>query len=141
MEIANVGTGTGHCVSLEMILPEHANHYGTLYGNNGLALMGKAAFVAASRHARAPVVMAAAEKVQFRLPVPVGSLLEFKAVITRLGRTSMTVCVEATMENLADGRRRSAMTGDFQMVAVNEHGRPTPIRKEHEVEMSKETQS
>ena len=141
MVITNVGTGTGHCISVEMILPEHANHYGTLYGNKGLELMGKVAFVAASRHARRSVVMAAAEKVQFSLPVPVGSLLEFDAVVTRVGRTSMTVSVEATMEGLIDGKHQSAMTGDFQMVAVNERGRPTPIHEDLEVAISEETHS
>lgn len=37
----------------EMVFPEQANHYGTLFGGTALSLMGKAAFVAASRHARA----------------------------------------------------------------------------------------
>ena len=43
---------------VEMIFPEQANHYGTLFGGNALSLMGKAAFVAATRRARTPVVMA-----------------------------------------------------------------------------------
>ena len=33
---------------VEMVFPEQANHYGTLFGGNALSLMGKAAFVAAS---------------------------------------------------------------------------------------------
>ena len=32
---------------VEMIFPEQANHYGTLFGGHALALMAKAAFVAA----------------------------------------------------------------------------------------------
>jgi len=42
---------------IEMVFPEHANHYGTLFGGHALSLMGKAAFVAATRRARCAVVM------------------------------------------------------------------------------------
>ena len=37
---------------VEMIFPEQANHYGTLFGGNALSLMARAAFVAAARRAR-----------------------------------------------------------------------------------------
>ena len=36
---------------VEMIFPEQANHYGTLFGGHALSLLGKAAFVAATRRA------------------------------------------------------------------------------------------
>ena len=42
---------------IEMVFPEQANHYGTLFGGAALSLMGKAAFVAATRRARQAVVM------------------------------------------------------------------------------------
>ena len=38
---------------VELVFPEQANHYGTLFGGAALSLMGKAAFVAATRRARA----------------------------------------------------------------------------------------
>ena len=57
---------------IEMIFPEQANHYGTLFGGNALSLMAKAAFVAATSHARMPVVMARSERVDFATPVKVG---------------------------------------------------------------------
>lgn len=125
------------CVFLEMVFPEQANHYGTLYGSKGLEIMGRAAFIAASRHSRKSVVMAATDKVVFRTPVPVGSLLEFTAAVVRTGRTSMTVAVEATLERMPDGERTPAMTGRFEMVAINADGRPTPLQ----IEPAKETHS
>ena len=42
----------------EMVFPEQANHYGALFAGSALALLSKAAFVAASRRARNDVVMA-----------------------------------------------------------------------------------
>lgn len=84
----------------EMVFPEQANHYGTLFGGTALSLMGKAAFVAASRHAR----------------------------VMREGRTSMTVEVEMTAEGLTSGERALAVQGRFEMVCVDEAGKPSPIR-------------
>ena len=42
----------------DVVFPDRANHYGTLFGGHALHLMGKAAFIAATRHARQHVVMA-----------------------------------------------------------------------------------
>jgi len=111
----------------EMIFPEQANHYGTLFGGHALSLMGKAAFVAATRRARAAVVMATSEKVEFHVPVRVGELVELTARVERVGRSSMTVVVDVVSEGLVSGHRRLAVRGSFEMVAVDDAGKPTPI--------------
>ena len=112
---------------VEMVFPEHANHYGTLFGGHALSLMGKAAFVAATRRARCAVVMATSDKVEFHEPVRVGELVELTARVERVGRSSMTVAVKLIAERLVSGQRRIAMQGSFEMVAVDEAGTPTPI--------------
>lgn len=113
----------------EMVFPEQANHYGTLFGGTALSLMGKAAFVAASRYARGPVVMVTSEKIEFHHPVAVGQLVELYAYVSREGRTSMTVEVEVTCETLATGDRTRSMHGRFEMVLVDAQGLSTPLRK------------
>ena len=112
---------------VEMVFPEHANHYGTLFGGHALSLMGKAAFVAATRRARCAVVMATSDKVEFHEPVRVGELVELTASVERVGRSSMTVAVRVIAERLVSGQRRIAMQGSFEMVAVDKAGRPTSI--------------
>jgi acyl-CoA hydrolase len=117
----------GEARLLEMVFPEQANHYGTLFGGTALALMAKAAVIAASRHARASVVMAASDRIEFHVPVRVGEMIELHAWIERSGRTSMSVVVDVTAETLATGDRKPAMRGRFEMVAVDANGRPTPL--------------
>lgn len=112
---------------VEMVFPGLSNHYGTLFGGNALNLMGKAAFVAAARHARCNVVMATSDQIEFHQPIPVGELIEIVARVEREGRSSMTVSVEMIRENLASGQRDVVTRGNFEMVAVNEHGRPVAI--------------
>ena len=106
---------------VEMIFPEQANHYGTLFGGHALSLMGKAAFVAATRRARQSVVMAASGKIEFHEPIRVGELVEL-----------------VIREDLINGRRQSAVHGTFEMVAVNEFGRPVPIVQQTAIEEIKE---
>jgi acyl-CoA hydrolase len=69
----------------EMVFPEQVNHYGTLFGGTALSLMGKAAFIAANRRARAAVVIARSEQIAFHHPVSVGQLVELHAYVTRGG--------------------------------------------------------
>ncbi|EPY01797.1 acyl-CoA thioesterase [Magnetospirillum fulvum] len=112
---------------VEMIFPEQANHYGTLFGGTALNLMGKAAFVAATRAARHAVVMAASERIDFRVPVKVGQMVELVARVERIGRSSMTVAVEMHAESPVSGERCLAIQGCFAMVAVDADGRPVPV--------------
>jgi acyl-CoA hydrolase len=126
---------------VEMVFPDQANHYGTLFGGNALSLMGKAAFVAATRRARCAVVMATSDKVQFHEPVRVGELVELTARVERVGRSSMTVVVELVAETLVTGHRRIAVRGSFEMVAVDEAGRPTPVAAYPAAGTEKEIQS
>lgn len=126
-ELGPVKSGPTETSFVEMIFPDQANHYGTLFGGNALSLMGKAAFVAATRRARCAVVMARSDKTEFHVPVRVGEIVELAARVTRVGRTSMTVVVEMTAEALLSGDRRLAVRGSFEMVAVDAAGRPIPV--------------
>ena len=114
----------------ELVLPAQANHYGTLFGGNALALMAKAAFLAATRHAGAKVVMARSDRVDFATPIQVGEMLELAARVSRTGRSSMSVEVEAEARSIGGARARRALTGRFEMVAVDETGRPVPVARE-----------
>lgn len=111
----------------EIVFPEHANHYGTLFGGNALLLMSKAAFLAARAFAKSDVVMASLGDAQFLAPVPVGSVLRLRAWVTRVGRTSLTVSVTGTAERL-DGEPKTSLKGLFEMVVVDRNGRPVRVR-------------
>lgn len=112
---------------VDMVFPPQANHYGTLYGGDALKMMGKAAFIAATRHARAVMVMAASDRVDFTAPVREGEMVELTARVRNAGRTSVRIEVDLASEDLLTGRRRAAATANFTMVAVDREGRPSPL--------------
>lgn len=110
-----------------IVFPEQANHEGCLFGGEALALMDKAAFVAASRYSRRRVVTARSDGCDFRAPVRVGHLVEATAEVIATGRTSVSVEVQLIAENLLSGQRWLATRGRFVLVALDEAGRPAPL--------------
>src|SRR5690606_2880189 len=93
----------GEARMVETVFPDHTNHLGTLFGGQALAWMDKAAFIAASRHARHTVVTARSERLDFHTPVPQGALVELVARVVAAGRSSMEIEVEMHSENLLTG--------------------------------------
>ncbi len=113
-----------HTRNVELVFPGDTDHRGLLFGGRALALMEKAAFVAASRHARCSVVMAALKEISFTSPIHVGELVELSARISSVGRSSIRVEVQLWAEDLSSGERRQATKGHFVMVAVDENSKP-----------------
>jgi acyl-CoA thioesterase YciA len=112
-----------------VVLPGDTNHLGTLYGGALMAWMDSAAGVAAMRRAGTPaVVTAAVEALEFRVAIRQGELVELVAAVESVGRTSMRVRVEAHREDPVTHSRELCTAGTFSMVAVDETGRPTPVR-------------
>jgi len=108
---------------VDMVFPGQTNHYGTLYGGDALRMMGKAAFIAATRHARGVMVMAASDRIDFTSPIREGEMVELVAVVRMTGQSSVRVEVALWAENLLNGERRHAATALFTMVSVGLNGR------------------
>lgn len=115
---------------VEVVFPGQTNHHGTLFGGVALAMMDRAAFIAATRRARRALVTVASDRVEFHAPARSGDIVEATARVVRVGRTSLAVEVSITAEDLLSGDRRPLTTGTFTFVAVDGDGRPTPIPPE-----------
>lgn len=112
----------------ELVMPNHTNHHGNLFGGHALGLMDHAGWVAATRCARQNMVTVASDRVEFKVPVRAGQLVELVARVSKVGRTSVTVGVEMWAEEVKTGERRLATSGTFVFVAIDHHGRPIPIQ-------------
>jgi acyl-CoA hydrolase len=113
----------------ELMMPQHSNNLGHVFGGVVLAMMDKAAAVAAIRHARITCVTVSVDSVAFREPIHLGELLVMKASVNYVGRTSMEIGVRVEAENLLDGVRRHTNSCYLTFVAVDRNGRPVPIPK------------
>jgi acyl-CoA hydrolase len=117
-------TGLAETRFTEIVLLEHAQD-DALYGPNVLRMMGKAAFVCASRHARCAVVLAKADSIEFRRTIGAGEIVDVRARLAFRGHSSMTVLVDVDPADC--GGDMPAVSGRFMMVAVDRDGVPMPI--------------
>lgn len=115
------------CQFTKVVMPNQANTRGTLFGGALLAMMDEAAAIAAMRHARSSVVTAHINSVDFKAPIFQGEVAQICARLVRVGRTSMTIEVEAYGENLITGERRHCTSAEMIMVAMDDQRRPTPV--------------
>ena len=111
----------------EIMMPQHANNLGHVFGGVVLAMMDKAAAVAAIRHARTTCVTASIDRVDFREPIHVGDLLVMRASVNYVGRSSMEVGVRVEAENMQTGQRRHTNSCYLTFVAVDVAGRPVEV--------------
>ena len=125
--IASPPPDEGFTQFVEVVFPDASNHREILFGGEALSLMGKAAFIAATRHCRLTVVMAASEEVEFRCPVKVGEFAILTARILMTGKSSIRVGVDLDVEDPMTGEIRSSAVGRFTMVALDEKGRPAQV--------------
>lgn len=114
----------------ELVLPALANHHGTLFAGQGLQLLAKAAFLAARSLAQREVVMAGVTDIDFLAPVAVRQQLTLRAWVSRIGRSSMTVCV-TSLADLPGIPAEEVFKGVFEMVAVDSAGRPVTIDRSY----------
>ncbi len=113
---------------VELVQPHQTNHFGTLFGGHALGLMDRAGFIAATRFARRTMVTVAVDRIEFKVPVRAGQMVELVARVTEVGRTSLTTGIEMFVEDLLSGERRLATTGRFVFVALDDQGRPIEVR-------------
>ena len=87
--------------------------------------------ILASKTARARVVTVAMEGLSFLQPVGVGDTVACYAWVEKVGRTSMTIPVEVWVERFKEHSAPILVTrGVFVYVAVDESGRPIPVKRE-----------
>ena len=106
----------------EYALPNDANVLGTLFGGKVMSMVDLAGSLAATRHARCPVVTASVDYMNFIHPVPIGHLVILRSAVNRVFRSSMEVGVQVTVENLLTGERKHTCSAYLTFVGVDKSG-------------------
>ncbi len=112
-----------------LVMPNHTNTLGVMHGGWMMSWMDMAAWVVAAR-AVAPdqtVFFKAATDVVWTGPVKAGEVCSVKATLAAVGRTSLTVALEATAEDPTAKTKRAVCTSTFTMV-TGADGAAEPVR-------------
>jgi len=121
-----------------LLLPKDTNAYGTIFGGVILSNIDLASAVEARKLGPHRFVTKAMHEVEFHEPVFVGDLVDFYTETVRVGRTSVTVKVsveaerwhptQAPASGSGHGERVKVTEAEVVLVAVDDRGRPAPIR-------------
>ena len=109
------------------VFPNTTNHYDTLFGGTAMQLMDEVAFIAATRFSRQRMVTVNSDRIDFKKPIPAGTIIELIGKVTYTGNTSLKVRVDIYMEQMYSDVREKAVTGEFTFVAIDENKKPVKI--------------
>lgn len=124
------GKPAGELVLRTLAMPADTNAAGDIFGGWVMAQMDLACGIRAAERAKGRVVTVAVESMVFAKPMKVGDTLSIYADIVRVGRTSMTLKLEAWAQRYLSDVMEKVTEGDFIMVALNGEGKPTAIPAE-----------
>jgi acyl-CoA thioesterase YciA len=108
-------------------MPADANAYGDIFGGWLMSLMDSAAGLVAARYAHGRAVTIAVEGMKFHAPVAVGDEVSVYADLVAVGRTSMTIEVEAWRRGRHEEEQCRVTQAKFVFVAIDADRRPRPI--------------
>lgn len=109
------------------VFPNTTNHYDTLFGGSAMHLMDEVAFIAATRFSRQKMVTVSSDKIDFKKPIPAGTIVELIGTVTHVGNTSLKVNVQVFIEEMYSDHREKAIEGTFTMVAVDDKRQPVKV--------------
>lgn len=109
------------------VFPNTTNHYDTLFGGTAMQLMDETAFITATRFSRQPMVTVSSDRIDFKKPIPAGTIVELCGKVTYLGNTSIKVRVDIFIEQMYEDSREKAVSGEFTFVAIDENKKPTQV--------------
>ena len=111
---------------IQILMPQHINGAGRLFGGQLLEWIDVVAGVVARRHSERNVITAAIDNLQFKEGAYPNDTLVLIGRITYVGHTSMEVRVDTYVEALT-GKRRMVNRAYLVLVALDEKGNPTEV--------------
>jgi acyl-CoA thioesterase YciA len=120
----------GDLCTRTLAMPADTNANGDIFGGWLLSQMDIAGGVAASKIAKSRTVTVSIDAMNFRKAVYVGDLVSVHANLVRVGRTSMTLHLEAWVVRRKEMQPILVTDGNFTYVAIDEDGKPQPIPRD-----------
>lgn len=107
--------------------PQDANSLGNVHGGVIMRMVDEAGALVAMRHAGMSVVTVAIDSMTFVEPILLGNLVQCRAELTYVGRTSMEVRVEVVAENPLQSNPKTTNIAYLVYVALGSDGRPAEV--------------
>ena len=111
----------------QLVLPEHTNARGTIFGGQVAAWIDISAAIAAQRFCRKSVVTASIDELHFLHPIQRGHIAIFQAMVNEAWNHSMEVGVRVEGEDPLTGVRTHTASAYATFVALDDDGKPCSV--------------
>jgi acyl-CoA hydrolase len=112
----------------KLVMPEHLNHFGFLFGGNLLKWIDEVSYIAVTLdYPGCNFVTVGMDKIEFRKSIRQGTILCFESKQNRIGTTSVEYIVDVTREEICSGCKELVFTTRITFVSVDENGRKKAI--------------
>lgn len=118
----------GDLCTRTLAMPADTNQNGDIFGGWLLSQMDVGGGIFASKLAKSRTVTVAIEAMNFRKPVYVGDLVSVHANLVKIGRTSVTVHLEAWVLRRREMQPILVTDGNFTYVSIDEEGHPQAVQ-------------
>ena len=119
---------SGELAIRTLAMPSDTNVNGDIFGGWAISYMDLAGLSIARKCAKCRVTTVAIDKMVFFSPIHVGDFVCCYGKLLKVGRTSMTILIETFANDELGGERRHVTEGIFTYVAIDDNGRPIPIK-------------
>ncbi len=108
----------------KLVLPEHLNHYGYLFGGDMLKWVDEYSWIAATLdYPGCKFVTIGMDEVAFRKPVNKGALLRFNIIKEKQGTSSVVYAVEVFADSLESGKEEQVFSTRVTFVCLDDEGK------------------
>ena len=113
-----------------LAMPADTNGNGDIFGGWLLSQMDIAGGVFTSKVTKSRNVTVAIDAMNFRKAVYVGDLVSVYGKLVRIGRTSITIHLEAWVTRRKETQPILVTDGNFTYVSIDEQGKPQQIKQD-----------
>ena len=116
-------------VVADLMMPHHANGLKrpSVFGGIIMSMVDRCAALAAMRHCGGQVTTLSIDRILFKEPIRVGELVEVRARVVFVGRTSMAVLANVYAESIQRSEKRHTNECWLTFVHLDDEGQPAPV--------------
>lgn len=112
---------------VKIVFKNLINDHNTLFGGIALKWMDEVAYITATRFCRKKVVTISTGKIDFKKPIPYGSIAELVGTVSNVGTVKLEINVQIFIEQKYSAEREKAVEGNFYFAAVDDNNIPVKL--------------
>ncbi len=112
---------------VKVVFKNLINDHNTLFGGIALQWMDEVAYITATRFCRKKVVTVSTGKIDFKKPIPYGTIVEIIGRIAKVGSVKLEINVQIFTEEKYTNSREKSVEGSFIFAVVDNNNQPVKL--------------